>query len=446
MASQPVTNGQVEIGIPAPMSVGDEMYLWAKELFPICRSITGDGNRRTLDYIRKFLPELTIHEVPSGTKAFDWTVPEEWNIRDAYIMNGTGKRIVDFQKSNLHVVGYSTPVDCVMSLEELRPHLYSLPDMPDAIPYITSYYERRWGFCMAHNDLQNLGPGSYRVVIDSTLAPGSMTYADLVLPGREEKEILLSTYICHPSMANNEISGPVVATALARWLQSLTDRRYTYRIVFVPETIGAIVYIHRNLEELKRNVVAGYVINCVGDDRCYSFLPSRLGGTLADRATKKVLKDRIGNFKEWEFRDRGSDERQYCSPGVDLPVVSVMRSKYGTYPEYHTSKDDLSVISPAGLAGSLEILRQCITALERNYIYKVKCLCEPMLSKREIYPTLSTTFSTVKRGVMKNILAYADGNHDLIQIAERINIPFSECRDYAELLHHVGVLERQECR
>jgi aminopeptidase-like protein len=427
----------------SPSPLGAEMHGWASDLFPICRSITGDGVRKTLAYLAEVMPGFTIHEVPSGTKVFDWTVPDEWNVRAAYIEDETGRKIVDLARHNLHLVGYSEPVDAWLTLEALQPHLHSLPEQPDAIPYVTSYYARRWGFCLPQAQRDELAPGRYHVVVDSTLVPGSLTYGELILKGREEKEILLSTYICHPSMANNELSGPVVTTALARWLASLKDRRFTYRIVFIPETIGSIVYLSAHLDEMKRNTIAGFVVTCVGDERAHSFLRSRDGSTLADRAAKLVMSHHAPDHVEYSYLERGSDERQYCSPGVDLPVVSLMRTRYASYPEYHTSLDDLTLVTPAGLAGGYDMLRRCIELLEHNYVYRVTTPCEPQLGKRGLYPTLSTREAGYSVRGMANVLAYSDGTCDLIELATRVGLSPEESVAIAEQLFAHGLLTRQ---
>lgn len=419
-------------------NVGRQIYAWAKDLFPINRSLTGPGVRDTLTYLGNLLPDLTVHDVPSGMQAFDWTVPDEWTIRDAYIADEAGNRVVDFQQHNLHVVGYSEPVDVWLDRDELDKYLYSLPDQPDAIPYITSYYARRWGFCLTHNQRASLPRGRYHAVVDSDLKPGVLNYAELILSGETSEEVLLSTYVCHPSMANNELSGPVVTTALAQWLQSLENRRYTYRIVFIPETIGSIVYLSRHAKIMKDKTVAGFVVTCVGDNRAYSFLPSRNGDTLADRVAKHILKHHTKEYVTYSFLQRGSDERQYCSPLIDLPVVSVMRTKYGAYPEYHTSLDDLTLISPEGLDGAFDVIKRCLQTLEINYKYKAAIPCEPQLGKRGLYKSSSNEDPDSQ----SNILAYADGETDLLGIAEIIQEDIFICASIAECLENNGLIHR----
>jgi aminopeptidase-like protein len=430
---------------PLPLPAPDPqqhalMYRWASDLFPICRSLTGEGVRETLRYLQKLAPGLQIHEVPTGTKCFDWEIPDEWNIRDAYLVGPDGGRVVDFRNNNLHVLGYSVPTDVTLPLDQLQAHLYSSEEQPDAIPYVVSYYKARWGFCLPHRQRQLLKPGNYRAVIDSTLAPGSLTYADWVLPGETNEEVLLSSYVCHPSMANNEISGPVVLIALARWLGALPKRRYTYRFVLAPETLGAIVYLSRHLDVMKKRVRAGYIVTCVGDNRAYSFLPSRTGDRLADRAARHVLRHHAPAFKEYSFLDRGSDERQYCFPSVDLPVASVMRSKYNTYPEYHTSSDNLDLISAEGLGGGFEIYRRIIATLEINKTYKVATVGEPRLGIHNLYSDLQRKEVSSDAEPILNFLGYCDGKHDLIALADRIKVPVEQCSDIGRRLFDAGLI------
>lgn len=427
----------------AAPAIGDEMHALMARLWPICRSLSGQGVRDSLDILGGELPGLRRLDVKSGEKCFDWVVPDEWTIRDAYLVAPDGSRICDFSRNNLHVMGYSLPVDEEMDLEQLQSHLYSLPDLPQAIPYVTSYYKRRWGFCLSQVEREKLKPGRYRVVIDATLAPGRLDYADLVLPGESDQEVLLSTYVCHPSMANNELSGLVVATYLAKWLMSIPRRRYTYRFVFIPETIGSIIYLSRNLAQLKRQVIAGFMINCVGDERAYGFMPSRDGGSLSDRAGQHALHHHAGAFEQHSFLMRGSDERQYCSPGVDLPIASLFRSKYNTYPEYHTSLDDMTLVTPAGLLGGLQAFQRAIQGIEANVTYVAQVLGEPNLGSRGLYPTTSTkdTFEIVF-GLI-NVFAYADGKRDLLDIAALLNMPIWELAKAANDLQTHGLIARK---
>jgi aminopeptidase-like protein len=402
--------------------------------------LTGPGTRESLEILGEHIPEMQIVEVPTGTKVLDWEVPDEWAIRDAYVADLTGKRVVDFREHNLHVVGYSVPFEGILTREELEPHLYSIPDQPDAIPYVTSYYSRRWGFCLSQRQRDRLGDGPFLVKIDSDLGPGSLTYGEAILRGESDDEVLISTYICHPSMANNELSGPVVTTALAQWLRGLESRRYTYRIVILPETIGSITYLHQHLEHLQAHVKAGWVVTCVGDERTYSYVPSRLGQTLADRVSLQVLGAIPDGFDEYTFLERGSDERQWCSPGADLPVCSVMRSKYGTYPEYHTSLDDLSLVTPAGLWGGFAVLRSCLQLVEANQRWCTVQPGEPQLGRRGLYPTTSFKGSAEAVRLMMDILAYCDGDHDVLDLCNRVIATPDEVLGILERLSDAGLI------
>lgn len=404
----------------------NSMYDLAKRLFPICRSITGDGVRQTLQILKEYMPDLNIVEVPSGTQVFDWTVPKEWCIREAYIENSVGEHIIDFKENNLHVMGYSTPIDEYVSLEKLKENIYVEESDPEAIPYVTSYYKESFGFCMSKHQRDTLPEDTYHMYIDSDLKNGSLTYGEVIIPGKSQKEIFLSTYICHPSMANNELSGPCVTTKLYRMIKSIENRKYTYRIIFIPETIGSITYLSKHYIEMKKNIIAGFNLSCVGDNRTYSYVASRYGNTLADKVAKNVLRFHYPDYISYSFLNRGSDERQYCAPGIDLPICAICRSKYHEYMEYHTSKDDLSLISEAGLEGAYEVYKQCIIALEYNDYYKIRCLCEPQLGKRALYPTISKKNTYNEKQTMMNIIAYADGTNDLIDISNIIGVPVKE--------------------
>lgn len=427
------------------MKIEEKIYLLAKNLWPINRSITGEGVRKTLSKIKEVIPELKIFEIKSGTKVFDWTVPKEWKINDAYIITPKGKKICSFKKNNLHLVGYSIPVHEKISLSELQKHLHSLPDQPSAIPYVTSYYKKRWGFCITQKQRDQLKKGQYEVFIDSELINGSLTYGELIIKGKLKKEVFLSTYICHPSMANNELSGPSVATYIAKWLLDKSNRRFSYRIVFVPETIGSIAYLSKNKKKLISRVIAGFNISCVGDDRDYSYLPSRNGETLSDLVAKHVLKNITTSFKSYKWTDRGSDERQYCSPGINLPIASIMRTKYGEYPEYHTSLDNLkNVVTINGLKGGYEAIKCALETIENNKYPKIKIFCEPQLSKRGLYPDLSSKKSHGKMKLLMNLITYSDGKKSLLEIAEILEVPVWSLYPLLETLVQNNLLDLKE--
>jgi aminopeptidase-like protein len=407
-------------------------------LWPICRSLTGNGFRRSLDILSEIVPYERF-EIPTGTKVFDWTIPNEWNIEAGWIENERGARIIDFVDNNLHVLGYSTPVDQWLTLDELQPHLHSLPDQPDAIPYLTSYYKERWGFCLTDRQRQSLKPGRYRAVIRSTLEKGSLTFGHCILPATEPdsgKEVLLSTYLCHPSMANNELSGPLVMTSVAEALRRLSNRRFTYRFIVAPETIGAIAYLARFGREMKERTIAGYVVTCCGDDRTITYKKSRGGDSLTDRITLHELSQYERQYQVVDFFPSGSDERQYCSPGFDLPVGSLMRSMYGRYPEYHTSLDNKAFISFAALRESIGLYLRMILAIEANRTYRTLVpYGEPQLGPRGLYPSLGSQKQTsqfVDR--MMWLLNQSDGTNDLSAIAAKAGCSILDLSPIADLL------------
>ena len=425
--------------------IGQEIYNFAQKLWPINRSITGEGVRETLAEIQNFFPSLKVKSVPSQTKVFDWTVPKEWNVKEAYIVTPSGEIICDFEKNNLHLLGYSIPFKGKLTLTELKEHLYTLPEQPNAIPYITSYYQERWGFCLPHEQYESLEEGDYEVVINSQLFDGVLNYGELLIDGKSKDEIFLSTYICHPSMANNELSGPTVVTFIAKWLLGKEKPSHSYRIIFIPETIGSITYLSLNYSEMKNNVFAGFNVTCVGDDRAYSYLPSRAGDTASDKVALHVLKWIDPNFVKYTWFDRGSDERQYCAPGIDLPIASIIRTKYGKYPEYHTSLDDLvNVVTPSGLNGGYWALRRAIEALERNKKYMVSVLCEPQMGKRGLYPTLSTKTSGEGVKLMMNFISLCDGRTPLLQIADRLGVAIWDLYELCDKLKEHDLLEVNE--
>jgi aminopeptidase-like protein len=414
-----------------------------KELFPICRSLTGSGNVKTLKILKREIPNLKIKKIKSGTKVFDWTVPPQWDISDAYIKDQNNNRIIDFKKNNLHLVGYSKPFKKIITKKILLKNIYSIKKLPDAIPYVTSYYKKAWGFCLSHNSLKKLNKDysdnhKFKVCINSKFKKnGHMHYAEYLIPGKSKKEILISTYICHPSMANNELSGPLVALGLIRHFQNQKNK-ISLRFIFISETIGSIAYISTNLRNIKKNVLGGINLTCVGDERNYSLLMSKYKDSILDKVAKKVLKKNNIKYKPYSFLERGSDERQFSSPGVDLPFISVMRTKYGKFPEYHTSLDNFDLVTNRGLSGSINIIKKIIKILvnyneemfKKETILRKKIsknprtniICEPFLTKRKMYPTLSRTVWNQNIRNYLNFIQYADGFNSLDEISKIIKL------------------------
>ncbi|HEV2779872.1 MAG TPA: DUF4910 domain-containing protein [Actinophytocola sp.] len=420
--------------------LGREMHALVERLYPLCRSITGDGVRSTLDIVGELIP-LTVHEVPTGTQVFDWTVPREWNIRDAYIADSSGARVVDFRASNLHVVGYSTPVDTTMTLDELRPHLHTLPEQPDLIPYRTSYYEPDWGFCLAQSTLDSLPDGRYRVVIDSTLADGHLTYAEHVVPGRVADEVLVSCHVCHPSLANDNLAGVAVASALARRLAG-ANPRYTYRFLFIPGTIGSITWLARNHERVGR-IRHGLVLACAGDPGSLTYKRSRRGDAEIDRVVAHVLAASGRPHRIVDFSPYGYDERQFCSPGFNLGVGCLTRTPYAGYPEYHTSADTPDFVTPEAMADTLETVWEVVGVLEGNRHYvNLSPYGEPQLGKRGLYESLGGRSDTKQAQLaMLWVLNLSDGDHSLLDIAERSGLPFAAVAAAADALHDADLLK-----
>jgi aminopeptidase-like protein len=423
-----------------PQQEGALAYAIIESLYPICRSITGNGVRESLRLLQEILP-LTLREIPSGTQVFDWVVPDEWNIREAYIVNGKGERVVDFRRSNLHVLNYSVPVNRKMSLTELRPHLFSIPEAPDWIPYRTSYYQENWGFCLAHNQLERLEEGEYQVYIDSTLQPGHLTYGEFRIQGESDDEVLISCHCCHPSLCNDNLSGMAGAARLA-WLLQGASLRYSYRFLWIPGTIGSITWLALN-EAIWPRIKHGLVLSCVGDPGKFTYKRSRRGDAEVDRVVEQVLRQSDREHQILDFTPYGYDERQYCSPGINLPVGCLMRTPNGCYPQYHTSADDLSLVRPSALGDSIIQLLRVIRFLEENRCYvNLNPKCEPQLGRRGLYRQLGGMKDTATLQVaILWVLNFSDGRHDLLEIAIRSGIPFEQISEAAEALQRVELLD-----
>jgi len=422
-------------------ATGEEMYSLVRRLFPICRSITGNGLRETLRILRETI-SLQMHEVPTGTKVFDWGVPKEWNIRDAYIKNLRGEKIVDFKASNLHVLSYSVPINRKVSLAELKNHLFTLPDTPNWIPYRTSYYNENWGFCVPYNTYREFTDDMYEVHIDSTLEDGHLTYGEFLVEGSNtQSEVLISTHICHPSLCNDNLSGIVVAAFLARHLCRI-PLRYSYRFLFIPGTIGSITWLSQNERNVDR-IWHGLVATCLGDSGSFTYKKTRQGDAEIDDVVAYVLEQSEKDYRIADFTPYGYDERQYCSPGFDLPVGCLMRTTHGEYPQYHTSADDLSFVSPENLAESLSMYLEVITVLEGNRAYiNMNPKCEPQLGRRGLYQKIGGAEQGEKLQLaMLWVLNMSDGNHSIMDIARQSNLQFDNLCEAASHLEEVGLLK-----
>ena len=420
--------------------LGREMHAFIGQMYPLCRSITGAGFRETLSLVSRHIP-LEIHEVPTGTPVFDWTVPKEWNIRDAYVKNSDGQRVIDFRKSNLHVVGYSIPIRATLTLAELKDHLFTLPEQPEWIPYRTSYYQETWGFCLSHNELLKMKDDHYEVCIDSSLEPGHLTYGEYYLPGEEGNEVLISCHACHPSLCNDNLSSVALVTFLAKHL-STGPRRYSYRFLFIPGTIGSITWLYLNESGVHR-IRHGLVAACVGDPGKSTYKKSRQGDAEIDRAVAHVLKHSGHDYEIMDFSPYGYDERQYGSPGFNLPVGCLMRTPHGQYPQYHTSADDLAFVRPESLADSFGKYLAALNILENNRTYlNLNPKCEPQLGKRELYRLIGGDRETgFDQMSLLWVLNLSDGCHSLLDIAERAGYEFNMIKNAAEALKESGLLK-----
>lgn len=422
--------------------VSKQMYQIISELYPLCRSITGNGLRATLQIIKKHI-ELTIHEVPTGTPVFDWVVPKEWNITDAYIKNLKGEKIIDFNKSNLHVVNYSVPVKKKMPLKDLKAHLFTLPDRPDWIPYRTSYYKESWGFCLSHKQFLELEDEEYEVYIDASLEPGHLTYGEYYLKGEKPDEVLISCHSCHPSLCNDNLSGIALAAFLAKHLSQL-KLEYSYRFLFIPGTIGSITWLCLNEAQVSR-IEHGLVLTCMGDPGKSTYKKSRRGDAEIDRAVIHVLKHSGKDYEITDFSPYGYDERQFCSPGFNLPVGCLMRTPNGHYPEYHTSADNLELVQPQYLADSFSKCLSVLQVLENNKKYLNKNpKCEPQLGKRGLYGAIGgEPNAKMSELAMLWVLNLSDGNHTLLDIADRSGLGFDSINKAANALLEHNLLK--EC-
>ena len=416
------------------------MLKWIQDLFPICRSITGNGIKKTLSYFEKINPELKRIKFKSGLKVFDWVVPLEWNINDAFIMKD-GKKIVDFKKNNLHIVGYSQPINKTFKKKDLIKKLYSEKKRPNAIPYVTSYYKKDWGFCVSENKKKKLKEGLYKVYIDSSFKKGHLDCSHALIKGKSKKEIFFSSYVCHPSMANNELSGPSLLNAIMLHLKkNYKNNYYSYRFFLGPETIGSISYLSKYKEILKKNTLCGFNLSCVGDERNYSHIQSINGNTIADQALSSAI-FHFKNKKTFNFLDRGSDERQYCYPGIDLPLVTFCKTKFGEFPEYHTSDDNLKLVTKKGMEESLSVFINIVEAFELGCVPSNTNFCEPNLGKRNLYPLVSKKGNYSNLKTRMNLLAYADGQNNLFAISKKIKSPLDKVIEEYKILLKENLLK-----